>query len=101
VTRPPDQEWHSRAIELLRSTDRANIVLVKDLHAKIYTAQTKDHAFAMMGSANFTKQSMENREIGLLINHYAQGKQLVSQLTREAADLYRTPSRQQICKSKL
>lgn len=101
VTRPPEQEWHERAIELLRSTNRANIVLVKDLHAKIYTAQTKDHSFAMMGSANFTQRSMVNREIGILINQYAEGKHLVSQLTREAADLYRTPSRQQICKSKL
>ncbi len=101
VTRPPEKEWHEQAIERLRSTNRANIVLVKDLHAKIYTAQTKDHSFAMIGSANFTQRSMVNREIGILINQYAEGKHLVSQLTREAADLYRTPSRQQICKSRL
>jgi len=101
VTRPPEHEWHSRAIDLLCDTQRANVVFVKDLHAKIYTAQTQDHSFAMIGSANFTQKSLDNREIGVLINEYAEGKHLVSQVAREASELYRTPSRKQICKSKL
>ncbi len=96
VTRPPEEEWHARALERLGHTKRANIALVPDLHVKLYTARTNVGAFAMLGSANFTQQSLINREIGILVNAYSGGKRIFSQLDYEAAQIYRTPGRQLI-----
>lgn len=96
VTRPPIQDWHSQAIALLGESTRANIVLVPDLHVKLYTATTDVGSFAMLGSANFTQQSLINREIGVLINGYAEGRSVVSELHHEAAQIYRSPSRRLI-----
>src|SRR5262249_34912862 len=51
VTRPPEEPWHEVAIERLAETGRANIAFVSDLHVKLYTAETSQSAFAMLGSA--------------------------------------------------
>lgn len=93
VTRPPIKDWHYRAIERIAATRRANIALVPDLHVKLYTAHTNAGEFALLGSANFTKQSLLNREIGVLVNSYADGKRVVSELNQEAAQIYRSPTR--------
>ena len=74
-------------------TNRANIATVPELHAKLYSASTPEGAFALVGSANFTKTSGENREIGLLVSSFMEGKQVVKALDREASEVYRTPSR--------
>jgi hypothetical protein len=47
----------------------------------------------MVASANFTQNSLLNREIGLLVNSYLEGKAVVRQLTLEASDIYRLPER--------
>lgn len=96
VTRPPEDEWHERAVKRIGETGRANVVLVPDLHTKLYTAVTNYGSFALLGSANFTQQALINREIGLLITSYSDGRQLVSQLNYEAAQIYRLPERNQI-----
>ena len=54
VTRPPEEEWHRRAVQRLATSGRANIALLPDLHVKLFTAQTLQSSFAMFGSANFT-----------------------------------------------
>jgi hypothetical protein len=96
VTRPPIESWHQDAIDAFAATGRANIAIVPDLHAKLYIASTAAGSFALIGSANFTQQSSENFEIGLLAQSYMEGKQVVSALDREAADIYRTPGRKLI-----
>jgi hypothetical protein len=96
VTRPPEHGWHERAIERLGETGRANIALVPDLHVKLYTALTSYGSFAMIGSANFTEQSLANHEIAVLINSYAEGQRVVSDLQYEAAQLYRLQGRELI-----
>lgn len=96
VTRPPQEEWHERAILRLGESGRANIALVPDLHIKLYTALTDQGSFAMLGSANFTQQALANKEIGLLVNSYSDGRKLVSELNYEAAQIYRLPDRQLI-----
>jgi hypothetical protein len=93
VTRPPAEEWHKRELERLGETGRANIALVPGLHIKLYTALTTHGSFAMLGSANFTQQALMNREIGLLVNSYGDGRRLVSELNHEAATIYRFPER--------
>jgi hypothetical protein len=96
VTRPPIESWHKDAIGAFAATGRANIAIVPDLHAKLYVASTAAGSFALVGSANFTQQSIDNFEIGLLAHSYMEGKQVVSALDREAADIYRTPGRKLI-----
>jgi hypothetical protein len=93
VTRPPEEPWHELAVSRLAETRRANIAFVPDLHVKLYTAVTNQGAFAMLGSANFTQQSLTNREIGLLVNAYLEGKSVVRELDLEASQIYRMPGR--------
>ncbi len=96
VTRPPIEAWHSDAVDAFAATGRANIALVPELHTKLFTASTADRSFALIGSANFTQNSANNLEIGLLAHSYMDGKQVVSALDREAAEIYRTPGRKLI-----
>lgn len=93
VTRPPVEDWHSRALVRLGESGRANVVTVPGLHIKLYTAITTHGAFAMIGSANFTQQALVNREIGLLLTSFGDGRRLVSELNYEAANIYRLPER--------
>ena len=50
VTRPPDQDWHRDALNALRDTGCASIVLNPALHAKIYVAETASHNCGLLGS---------------------------------------------------
>jgi hypothetical protein len=93
VTRPPEEPWHEAAVARLAETGRVNVAFVPDLHVKLYTALTSQGAFAMLGSANFTQQSLSNREIGLLVNAYLDGKRVVKDLNYEASQIYRMPGR--------
>jgi hypothetical protein len=47
----------------------------------------------MLSSANFTQQSFNNREIGLLVNAYLEGRRVVKDLNNEASQIYRMPGR--------
>jgi len=101
VTRPPQEAWHSRAVHRLADSGRANIALVPELHVKLFTAQTLQSSFAMIGSANFTTKSLINREIGVLVSGTGDGKALVRDLNYEAADIYRNPGRKLVSQAKL
>ena len=101
VTRPPQEDWHRRAIQRLADSGRANIALMPDLHVKLFTAQTVQSSFAMFGSANFTTRSLVNREIGVLVSSLGDGRALVRDLDYEAAEIYRHPTRQLISKAQL
>lgn len=101
VTRPPREQWHKLAVQRLADSGRANIALVSELHTKLFTAQTAETSFAMLGSANFTAKSLLNREIGVLIKGTGDGKAVVRNLDYEAAQLYRHPDRQLICRARL
>ena len=74
VTRRPEDDWHSRAVERLASTGRANIAFVPSLHVKLYHAETNYGALALVGSANFTQQSLISRELGLLVEPFREGR---------------------------
>ena len=101
VTRPPQEEWHSRAVQRLADSGRANIAFLPELHVKLFTAQTLQSSFAMFGSANFTTKSLVNREIGVLVSASGDGKALVRDLDYEAAEIYRDPGRHLLCKARL
>lgn len=101
VTRPPQDDWHVEAIASLEDTGRANISLVPDLHMKLYTVAADSGGMALLGSANMTKQSLENHEIGILVHSYAGGKHFVDRLESEAQQIYRHPARKVIAHAKL
>jgi hypothetical protein len=93
VTRPPIDDWHENALQIIESTRRANIALVPELHTKLYCASTAEAEFALFGSPNLTQRSLQNIEMGLFVRGSGQGKQFVRDLIQEAADIYRSPSR--------
>ena len=99
VTRPPTDGWHSDAISELTVTRRANVALVPDLHAKLYTAEVGTGSFALVGSANFTGQSANNKELGLLASSFMEGRRVVTALDREAFQIYHSPTRELVEKA--
>jgi phosphatidylserine/phosphatidylglycerophosphate/cardiolipin synthase-like enzyme len=103
VTRPPIDPWHAEALESLRDTRCASIVMVPALHTKLFCAETKTGNFALLGSANWTQKSLVNRELGVLISGKTHdGAAVVRTLTREAAEIYRSaPGKTQYCKRSL
>lgn len=101
ATRPPSDLWHQQAIEKIGKSGRANIVVVPGLHAKLYIAETQTGSFALLGSANFTQQSLANREVGVLISAYADGHRVIRELSYEAGDIYRSASRSILYKAQL
>jgi hypothetical protein len=101
VTRPPEKDWHARAVDRLADSGRANIAYLPGLHVKLFAAQTAQASFAMLGSANFTARSLVNREIGVLVTSTGDGKPLVRDLSYEAAEIYRHPDRELVRKARL
>jgi len=99
VTRPPvrEHEWHRDALKQLAASRMASIVLLPNLHTKLYCAYTARGAFALLGSANLTAGSLENQEIGLVIREVGAGRTLFRRLAAEAAEVYRSPGRDVYC----
>ncbi|MEJ1159537.1 hypothetical protein [Prosthecomicrobium sp. N25] len=101
VTRPPEFDWHRQAVDALAATKSANIALLPGLHAKLFVAETKSMSISMITSANFTAQSLNNQEIGLLIRGKGDGQALVHRLQREATEIYRTEGRKLVAQRNL
>jgi hypothetical protein len=95
ITRPPIEDWHEKALRILENSRRANIVLVPDLHTKLYCASTAEADFALFGSPNLTQQSLQNIELGVFVSGTSAGRMLVRDLIYEAAMIYRSPGRTQ------
>jgi hypothetical protein len=93
VTRPPVDVWHENALRTFDESHRANVVLVPDLHTKLYCASTAQANFALFGSANLTQKSLRNVELGIFVNGVGHGKRLVRDLIYEAGQIYHSPSR--------
>ena len=100
VTRPPVEAWHAAAVEKFTAPERANVVLVPELHAKLFMAETRTQDFALLGSANLTQKSLANRELGMLVHGFGDGRRLVRDLGAEAQSLYRLEGRQVVSKAK-
>lgn len=99
VTRPPivEHEWHQDAVDRISSSGVASVVFLPELHTKLYCAYTHNGAFALLGSANLTVNSLANQEIGLIVREVGPGRALFRRLVAEAAAIYRSPGRRLVC----
>lgn len=81
ITRKPEEIFHIEAVRILGESDMVEVRYNNSLHAKLYVCMGEDTSFAMLGSGNLTKTSLErNIEIGMLISSKERGKQLLHQL---------------------
>lgn len=89
LTRSPEDEMvmkapgHRPALETLGSIDGLEIRYNDTLHAKIYicTCRERRDSFAVIGSPNMTKTSIErNIEVGLMIRYAYEGQKLIDEL---------------------
>lgn len=79
LTRPPADEWHTSALETLAKSELTSIYLIPNLHAKIFVCEAIPVGFGLVGSANFTANSLRNFEVGVLF----EAKGILSPLLRE------------------
>lgn len=89
LTRSPENELtrgapgHRPALETLGSIDDLEIRYDDSLHAKVYLCMCnpRQSSFAVIGSANMTKTSIEkNIEVGVMIRYAYQGQNLIDEL---------------------
>ena len=89
VTRSPDNDLtrgapgHRPALETLGSVDGLEIRYNDNLHAKLYVCMCRDRqsSFAVIGSANMTRSSIErNIEVGIMIRYAHQGRNMIDEL---------------------
>lgn len=81
ITREPKENFHREAVDILMSSDFTEIRYNNSLHAKLYICALDEPIFAILGSGNLTKTSIEeNIEIGMLIFHQKRGKQILHEL---------------------
>lgn len=101
ITREPEELFHKEAIDTLSRSDFVEIRYNNSLHAKLYISayQNEPISFALLGSANLTKHSIEkNIEIGIMIFKKGGGKDLWSELYRWGIERLRTLSESKLVK---
>jgi hypothetical protein len=79
LTRPPLDEWHSNALDLLKNSPWVSICVLPDLHAKIFLCEAVPVGFGLIGSANLTAKSLTNFEVAVLF----EGRGIFSPLLKE------------------
>jgi len=78
ITRPPEEVWHRDALDRLAEAG-VTIVLLPDLHAKVFVCEAVPVGFGLVGSANLTRRSLDNFEIGVMFD----GRGVLSPLLKE------------------
>lgn len=93
ITRAPEEEYHQQAIDTLISYDAVELRFNESLHAKLYVClcQDESHSFALLGSANLTRTSIEkNIEIAMMIYGRGRGREILRELSRWGLERLRT-----------
>jgi len=81
ITREPKENFHKEAIDILMSSDFTEIRYNNSLHAKLYICALDEPIYAILGSGNLTRTSIEkNIEIGMLIFYRGRGRQILHEL---------------------
>jgi mRNA-degrading endonuclease RelE of RelBE toxin-antitoxin system len=87
VTRPPTLANHKLAMERLSTIRTAEIVHLKDLHAKFFICDIAPIPLTLLGSANATTQSIANFELGVLVRGSGQAEGFVRELQSLTTEL--------------
>jgi len=93
ITRPPEEEYHQQAIDTFMSYDQVELRFNESLHAKLYICicQDESQSFALLGSANLTRNSIEkNIEIAMMIYGRGHGREILRELSRWGLERLRT-----------
>lgn len=99
ITREPNEEYHKQAIDVLKDSNLVEIRYNNSLHAKLYICALNEPIFAVLGSGNLTRTSIEkNIEIGMLILHHDKGKQILRELYHWGSVRLRTLKESKIVK---
>ena len=80
LTRPPVQDWHTKALDSLNRSPFISIFLLRDLHAKVFVCEAVPVGFGLVGSANLTAQSLLNLEVAVLFEGRGIMTPLIKQL---------------------
>ena len=95
ITCTPEGEFHQKAIDTLKSYDHIELRFNESLHAKLYIClcQDESQSFALLGSGNLTRNSIENNiEIAMMIYGRGQGREVLRELSRWGLERLRTLS---------
>lgn len=101
ITKPPEDEKHYKAINILSKYNNIEIRYNDSLHAKLYIGLTNDinNDFAMLGSSNFTTNSIVNNiEIAMMIFSKGEGKKIIRELSKWGLEILRTRTNSKIVK---
>jgi len=79
LTRPPELDWHAKALDTMNKSPFVSIFLLEQLHAKIFVCEAIPVGFGLVGSANLTAQSLRNIEVAVLF----EGRGILSPLIKE------------------
>src|SRR5439155_25384386 len=67
ITRPPEMASHKSAMPDVSKLRSVEVVHLRNLHAKFFICDIAPIPFSLVGSANATRGSMSNLEIGVLV----------------------------------
>ncbi|MEW6215140.1 MAG: phospholipase D-like domain-containing protein [Nitrospirota bacterium] len=90
---PPDDEYHQKAVDIIKSYDHIELRFNESLHAKLYVClcQDESRSFALLGSGNLTRNSIENNiEIAMMIYGRSRGREILRELSRWGLERLRT-----------
>ena len=93
ITRTPEDEYHEQAVNTLIGYDPIELRFNESLHAKLYICLCQDgsRSFALLGSANLTRKSIEeNIEIAMMIYGRGRGREILRELSRWGVERLRT-----------
>jgi len=81
ITRKPEESWHRQAVDMLLGCNWVELRYNNSLHAKLYVCKEREGGFALLGSGNLSRASVEkNIEIGIMIYGKGRGKELLHEL---------------------
>jgi len=99
ITREPEDDIHKAALDLFLNCNFVEIRYNNSLHAKLYVCMGRDTGFAILGSGNLSRNSMErNIEIGLLVLPHDKGKLVLNELYKWGSVRLRTLKESKIVK---
>ncbi len=84
ITRSPEEQYHQKAVDTIMAYDPIELRYNESLHAKLYVCMYQDQSqsFALLGSANLTRHSIQNNiEIAMMIHRRGRGREIMGELS--------------------